>query len=457
MAGEFPYGVEFQKTLLSLMLHDGAVASLGVKYLKPTYFEVPQLGWVFERIKDHMDAYDRPPTAVVLEEAIRMSGDQAADLWAAAATVIQTPPAEPEFIAERLVDFVQRNVFAVGFGSARALYNNGQADEAYEVMMRHLEEVQGIGIGDLDRSFFFEDLEERLTARRLREVASFSDTFATGIPEIDKVLDGGLSVGELGTWIAYAKIGKTAMLRWLAFRAVRAQRVPVYVAILEGSRSGWEGMMDAAFGDVLFLAAKRGNIGFDAHMRMVSEFAELKRLMVFRGFTKGDEAWDVTIANIVADLKDLRNRKGFIPKMVVIDYADLLKTRVRADSDYQAGKMIYQDLIVLANQGYAVWTACQAQRPKDGADEREHIIKGKDVSDSYHKIRLATFYGSLNRTLEEKAAHQMRIYAEEYRENEAGVLVHVETDQAHGRLIRSVLAPPDENAPVTGDIQYGNA
>jgi hypothetical protein len=117
--------------------------------------------------------------------------------------------------------------------------------------------------------------------------------------------------------------------------------------------------------------------------------------------------------------------------LVIVDYGDLLTGRERRyNNEYERQKAAFRDLKSLANRGYALWTASQAQRPKAGVEEQAHFVKSRQIADSYEKIRVSDFIGSLNQTPDEKTDGVMRLYAELYRENSADCWIPVKADMA---------------------------
>jgi hypothetical protein len=65
----------------------------------------------------------------------------------------------------------------------------------------------------------------------------------------------------------------------------------------------------------------------------------------------------------------------------------------------------------------AIWSASQAQRPKD-TPERAGLLRSKDIAESYEKVRIADFIATLNQTSHEKEAGILRFHLDLYRSNE---------------------------------------
>ena len=251
---------------------------------------------------------------------------------------------------------------------------------------------------------------------------------------MDDVLDGGLSRAEVGCWIAYAKRGKSTALMHHGVVGTRGLRRYVLHIVLEGTLKQTENRYDTRFSEELYSTIKRGAIDAGAYGRLQAEYEALTRLLVVRAFT---QHWEYTALNIEQEIKELRSY-GWKPDIVIVDYGDLLRSRGKADSELAHQKAGFQDLHRIAErEEVALWTASQAQRPKGTSDEMEHLIKARDIADAYAKIRLCDFIGSINQTNQERQDHRIRLFANEYRDNEAFATI-----PCYSNFSRMIFAAP---------------
>ncbi|HET6495495.1 MAG TPA: AAA family ATPase [Thermoleophilia bacterium] len=439
----FPFGRQFQQGALRLMLEDEAYCALATTHFQVGFFENAALSWTFGVVHGYYAAYSRPPTPMVLHEELRKLDPAIGSQYRPTIEAVTSPaPIEVDYIRDQTVEFVRRNLFVQRFEHARQLYNQGNTSDAYDFWQRSAEEINQVTLKVVDRSWFFEDLDDRQKRRAHYASAQDYNTFPTGIDELDRVLNGGLSIGELGAWIAYQKVGKSMLLTWLAYFAVRALQAPVLVTIHEGGREYWEDRLEAAFAHMFTSLISRNELTVESHAALVEEYRGLRRLCVVRGFTKEEESWNATVLDLDKELKDLRVQ-GFRPRMIVIDYADLLRSRDRADNETAHQTAAWRDVKTLAGRdnGYAIWTAAQAQRKNPKADrDPNFFVRAENVSDAAGKVRVPDFYGSINRTREEEETNRVRLLAEDYRSGMGGRVIELETDYAHGRFVKSVLA-----------------
>jgi replicative DNA helicase len=421
----FPFDAEFQKTLLRLLCEDDGLAHALGRHLQPWYFENEALAWAYSYCQRHVEEYGAMPSLGVILQKTRTMDPRVGPVYSMTIEeVIRAPLRDEQWLRDNVLDFVKRNIFARTFAETRELYNSGKVDQAYDLMMQRMEELHATTWEQADRGWIAEEYGVR-EVRRGREDPS-ENSVPTGFNWLDHILQGGLSKGELGLWIAYSKIGKTTMLVQHGKAAVRNSFIPTAHFVFEGSRRQVENRYDASFSGELYNKVKLGDTTSELYHKAFRNYQLLRGLLVVSGFT---ERWDYSVVDIHEELKTLRRAYGFIPKLVIVDYGDLLTGREkRYRNEYERQKAAFRDLKSLANRGYALWTASQAQRPEKGADVKADFVKSRQIADAYEKIRVSDFIGSLNQTLDEKDAKVMRLYAELYRDNAADRWLPVEAD-----------------------------
>lgn len=435
VAPQFPFEGDFQRGLLRLLLDDMVGAQLA-KWVEPHYFTQEPLAWAWGYARRYIEEYGIPPTLRVLLEVTRGLDPQIRPLYAAVLEETrQLELTDVGWLKDQALDFLKRQVFVRSFHETKNLYNTGQAAEAYDRMMEAMEEIRIVAWELEDRGWLFDELPDRMD-RRHRDADRATSYIATGIQEVDKVLGGGLSPGELGIWIAYAKVGKSTMLINLGATGAR-QYARVLHIVLEGSRQLVEDRYDSLLMEEVYHRVKRGEIDAQRYRHGMAEYEALKRRLVVRGLV---ERWDYNVVDVDAEVRELSNRYGWKPDLLVVDYGDLLNGRGNYRSETENQQAAFRDLKTLANRGYALWTASQARRPKGNEDlDEEHWVRSKDIADCYGKVRVGDFLGTMNQTQAERDRGELRLLAELYRDNAAGLKIHVRSDwtrmKIHGQAI----------------------
>jgi replicative DNA helicase len=129
----------------------------------------------------------------------------------------------------------------------------------------------------------------------------------------------------------------------------------------------------------------------------------------------------VTIRNHLEKLA----MKDFIPSLVVIDYADIMRSTRRYDSLRHELKLIYEEIRNLAMElKIPIWTASQANRE---ASEKD-VIGLDNMSEAYGKAMVADVVISLSRKQLEKSTGGGRLFVAKNRAGKDGILFPVKID-----------------------------
>lgn len=446
----FPFGPEFQVALLRLLLEDQGLANALAPHLQPHYFEAEPLQWAWSFCLRYRDQYGTVPTLRVVKDQCRGLDARILPLYAATLEQVSTASlTEQLWLRDQALDFVKRNIFVRAFREAQALYNQGKATAAYDYMQEQMEKIRVTTWEPVERMWL---TPESLAARQSKRLGADGrgDSIPTGFPWLDKIFGVGISPGEMALWIAYPKTGKTTMLITHGMQAVRLGMKNVLHVVLEGSLTQVQNRYDAAFSEELYTRIKTGEIDEAKYTALRNEYEMFRGKLVIRAFV---ERWDYSVPDIHEEIRVLKRERGWEPQLVVVDYLDLLRGREKGySSETEKQRAAGRDLKSLANRGYAVFSACQAQRPKEGDEEKAHYIRARNIADAYDKVRVADFVGSINLTLQERAARVARLLAELYRDNEAESVQVVRADFSRMLLREEVgLTSPSLAAAAEAD------
>lgn len=420
----FPFGIDFQRSLLLLITKDKQFASVVMQHLKPDYFENDVLKWAYNYLTEYRTKYAAIPNLNVLIEETRTLDPKVKDLFVITLEgVLGADLSSIDWLKDKVIDFIKRNLFVKSFKESKDKYNSGNVTEAYDTMMTALESISKTSWGTEDREWFFESFNQRMSDRLSYDPSL--DSISTGIPELDKVLGGGLSIGEVGDWLAYAKRGKTTLLTNHGVQAIRRGLKHVVHFVLEGTRQLVSNRYDTIFAQEDYSLIKTGAMTNEVYENLHKEYKMFHQRLVIRGFT---DNWEHTIIDLHNELRDLERLDNFKPELLIIDYGDLLNSRTKQNTEEAKQRSVFQDIKTLAGRGYAIWTASQAQRPKNDIDTDESVLSFRNVADCYAKVQKIDFMGSINQTKEERDNKQARLFAELYRDNEAGLIIPVYAD-----------------------------
>ncbi|UCF48599.1 MAG: hypothetical protein JSU89_15770 [Myxococcales bacterium] len=443
-----PFDIEFQAALIRLLCEDAGFGAVVGKHLKGEYFEDEGLAWAWRTAQAHEQRYGDLPSVPTLRQYAMMSDPRLRQLhYATAVRIERTPVRDEQFMRDSAVDFCKRNIFTATVRQCAQQYNSGRVEDAYEQLARATDELEKATWRTPDATYFFDDLARRNTLRLCGESSGYA--VATAIHELDRLLGGGLKKGELGTWISYPKVGKSTMLLTMGVAATRSQMRPTAHFIFEGARKQAEDRYEAAFTQEAYQEVRTRGLESSAFRDAWEQYQYLRGLLWLQAMV---EEWDYTAIEITESLRAQKRAKNWTPDLVIVDYGDLLSGRHKPyRSEQQKQKDAFRDLKMLASRGYALWTASQVQRPKEGAEDDAHWIFARQIADCYEKVRVCDFIGSLNQTNAERKHKVMRIFAELYRDNEANLRFLVSCDFS----VMRIASGKDLWSPSMADLQSG--
>lgn len=416
-----PFGPEFQRALFRLIVEDPAFAQAVGPHLRPGYFEAEPLAWAYAAVEAYRGRYDATPRlSVLLEEARRLPPPASIIYQAVLDQVAQADLSAEQWLRDQTLDFCKRNIFVRAWQDSLGQYNQGDVTAAYKTMTEAMDQISRASWETEDQEWFFEGFRQRYSDRLGAD--PLEDAICTGIHSVDRVLGGGLHLGELGIWVAEAKKGKTTLLTNLGKQAVQRGMHRVLHAVYEGSRKQVAARYDTCFAQERYADVKRSGISEEVYRRMLAEYQMFTGRLLLRGFVQD---WNYSVADLHELLRQLKRQWGWQPELIIVDYGDLLRSRERQDSETAHQRAAFRDLKSLSNRGFAVWTASQAQRPKKDSEDDSEVLRTRSIADCYDKVRVADFLGTINRTREERLNHRARLYCELYRDNEADLVVPV--------------------------------
>lgn len=434
MQGAEEFGPDFQRTLILTCVRDHGLRSLVGRFIaeRALGFTDPASAWAWTVI-----GHEEHPTRLMVETASRrLAPSHPAKIGVGKLIAADEDWRDAKFVAAEIVEWARRQTFMLGFEEARKAWNAGDHDEAMAKMMGRIEEMQQYEVATADRSWFFEEFHSR---QGRRAIASHGlDKFPTGIDPLDLKLQGGLGYGELGVLMAYSGIGKTFGCVHMGYVTTRIRRKVLHFQI-EGGRKMTEDRYESRFMHTLYTATRRGDFDTEALRVMHREYSIYRENLIIRGFADRD-AWNVTTDDLIEELATLRRDHGWVPDMIVVDYGDVLESP--GDSKPEKQEESFRRLHTIAERqdfpghsGYAVWSPTQARRPEVGAEEKKHVLRDRDIGDSYGKFKVSDVMLSLNQTIAERDENKMRIALIKNRDSTPGGVIEVRTDYDHGALV----------------------
>jgi hypothetical protein len=437
------YGKDFQEKIFQALLTDHQWSAQMFEIMKYDYFELKYLQFLCDRFFGFFNKYRNFPTLQLLVTIIKdelSSGDDVI-LREQVVEYLTRMKASPnigdlKFVKEKTHDFCKKQALQLALEeSVKAI-----KEENYESVLSIMKDAVYKGSPSTIGHDFFEDHEARF-------VLVDRATCATGLKELDEktVLNGGLGRGEIGIVVAPTGVGKSHWLVAMGSEALRRGKNVLHYTFE---------LTETAVGiryDSNLCKIPSSNV-YENKEKVLKTYSEkdLGRLII-KQYPTGT-ASVVTIRNHLEKLA----MKDFVPSIIVIDYADIMRSTRTYDSLRHELKLVYEELRNLAMEmNIPIWTASQANREASKAD----IVGLENMSEAYGKAMVADVVVSLSRKPLEKATGAGRLFVAKNRAGRDGIMfpIRIDTSMSTIEILSdvgemSVMDAIESNATGTRDM-----
>jgi replicative DNA helicase len=404
------YGQSYQSKVVASLITDVKFLEQVSEITKPTFFESQANQWIIDSVLHYFGEYRATPTMEVFKIKVGEIEDKGLKQ-----TVIeqlkhvytQVGSEDIPYVKKEYLTFAKNQKVKDALLKSVDLLKAGNYDKIIDTMLA----ASKVGVeSDLGLDYIenFESIMEDVKR----------DSSPTGWDVIDELMDGGLGPGELGVVMAPSGIGKSWFLSKIACSALE-RGIDVLHYTLELSES----YVGQRYTTILT------GIQTSEHKERKDEIVRKIKKIPGRVRIKYYPPQFASSKTIAAHIEKMR-QVGFKPKLIIIDYADLLKSgNGNRDGLYAELGGIYEELRGLSGEmGIPVWTATQTNR---AAIEHE-IIGADSVGDSYKKVQTADFIMSVSRKTKDKLSNTGRIHIVKNRFGPDGMTFPAKIDTFHG-------------------------
>lgn len=410
------YGKQFQETIFHGLTTDHKWAAQMAEVMSHHYFELKYLEFLTEKYFSYFQKYKCFPTMGLLIQIVKDELTESGDVILRDQVVeflhrLKSSPnvSDIKYVKDKSLDFCKRQAFKEALEKSVELISTDKFESVVDLM----KEAVAIGMPHSVGHDFFADADARF-------IKINRNVCPTGLKRIDAkdILQGGLGRGELGVVTANTGVGKSHFLVALGANALRAgKNVLHYTFELTEHAVGLRydsNLCEIASNDV------QDNKDFVMGKYKDTEMGRL----IIKEYPTGS-ASVVTIKNHIEKLA----MKNFKPSIIMIDYADVMRSTRSYDSLRHELKLIYEELRNLAMEmNIPVWTASQANRDSAKSD----IVGLENMSEAYGKAMVADVVLSLSRKPMEKSTNEGRLFVAKNRAGRDGLVfpIHIDTSQS---------------------------
>jgi len=381
------YGTSFQSKIIVSLITDVKFTKQIIDILEVSYFDSDSNKFIIKTIQDYFTKYKTVPTMEALkvfiddiENDVLKSG--VVDFLRQAWQHRESP--DLEFVKEKCLEFCKNQVIKNAIMESVELLDNHQYDDIKGVMDTAMRAGVERDIGHE----YITGFEERMTEQA-------RNTLPTKWDSINELMDGGLAGGELGVIVAPAGIGKSWTLQALGAEAVKKGKTVIHYTLELNAE--YVGLRY----DTIVSGQPTGNLQYYKE-DVLKAIGKLKGNLIIKYYPTRT----ASVNTITSHLQQCE-LQGIKPDLVLVDYADIMKSTSNfTEKRHQIGH-IYEELRGMAGEfEIPVWTASQANR----SSLEEDVIGADKVSEDYSKVMTADFVMSMSRKVEDKIANTGRFH-----------------------------------------------
>jgi replicative DNA helicase len=403
------YGQSYQSKVVASLISDAKFLEQVTEITKPAFFESQANQWIIGEVQNYFDEYRTSPTMEVFKKKVGEVEDKVLKQTVVEqlkAVYLQVGSEDLPYVKKEYLTFAKNQKVKDALLKSVDLLKAGNYDKIIDTMMA----ASKVGVeNDLGMDYIdnFELIMEDVKR----------DSVSTGWEVVDELMDGGLGPGELGVVMAPSGIGKSWFLSKIACSAVQ-KGLNVLHYTLELSES----YVGQRYTTILT------GIQTSEHKERKEEIVRKIKNTPGRVRIKYYPPQFASAKTLSAHIEKLK-ASGFSPNLIIIDYADLLKSGSNRDGLYAELGGIYEELRGLSGEmGIPIWTATQTNR---AAIDHE-VIGADSVGDSYKKVQTADFIMSVSRKTKDKLSNTGRIHIVKNRFGPDGMTFPAKIDTFHG-------------------------
>lgn len=439
----FDFDTKFQTKIAALALRDDEFLRRTSHILRPEYFENQGEAKLVDIALRHFQKYNCAPDKDTLVKSIKdaialkkISREVAPVVVAARKEIIAADISNRTYVEDNLVNFARQQAMANAIVQSVELLRRGEFARIDDLVQA----ATNVGINEDGAMYdYYAKVADRTVLRVEKETGVLPPQgITTGNPKLDGVLyHRGWGRKELTTIMGGAKAGKTTALIHFAKMASLAGFNVLYCT-LEVGASIISDRMDASVAGVVMkeLGGKATSVA-----EVVKKVGEKAGKLILHEYASGTFSPNMLRQLIQRYKTPGRNSDG-TPRppikydLVVVDYADIMAPNYRTNDPIENSKGVYVDLRAIAfEENCAVLTATQTNR--EGF--KSAVAKAEHVAEDFNKVRTVDLMISINKTEEEAARGESRLYFAASRNQESGFTIVIKQNLSMMRFIEDVI------------------
>lgn len=434
-AETFGFDADFQAKIAALCVRDETFHRRIEGLVKAEYFEDRAQAAVVHIASEYHERYRRLPERAEWAELIKdakaekvIRDDDIPDIVEALKKILKAPLNGREYAVDKVASFAKSQAISAAYLQTIPLIEKGEVEKAEKIMMKAFATGAKSVVQNND---YWNDVEVRTQYRRDVEAGLIVKSgITTGVPKLDKMLyHHGWGRKELSVIMGGAKKGKsTGLLHW-ALAASQSGYNVLYVTLEVAAKIIMERMDANVSGiDMSDLNSKNNEVE-----KNIKDKAALRK----PGHLKVEEYPSGTMT--CSDLRkilEFYRADGIQFDLIVVDYADIMSAEIKSGNDINESKQVWLGLRAIAHEeNAALLTATQTNRDGFKAD----VAKAEHAAEDFNKVRIADIILTINRSDDEKAKGEARLYFAASRNQAGEFTIKIGQDLSKMRFMTGIM------------------
>lgn len=428
------FGKSFQEKIVEALITDPPWAEQMREVMDSGYFEPRYLEFLVDRYFSYAEKYRAFPTLNLLISIVNdeLKADSDKPLRSQICEFIVQMQAEKNgsdlpFVKEKALEFCRKQALTSALERALDHIEN----QRYDAVVEEVKKATIVGTPSSIGLSFFKDYDARFTRAKRNCVP-------TGLAELDvrKILNGGLGQGELGVVVAPTGVGKS---HWLTFIGANAMEQGFNVVHYTFELN--EQIVGLRYDSCLC-----GIDSTEVPERSADVIKSYKERSLGKLIIKQFPANSVTVYTLRSHLDRVLVQEKFRPDLIIIDYADIMRSTRQYGELRHELKLVYEELRSVIGQELMlpVWTGSQSNKEGSKAD----IVDLENMAEAYGKAMIADFVMGLSRRSAEKNTGVCRLYVAKNRAGADGMVFNgtINTAQSKFAIEGEAMNPSDVKA-----------
>lgn len=396
-------GQVYQEKVCQAVMQDQRFAEQVQDILHPRFFNLKYLQAIVRKFYEHKRSFKTFPSMDLVEIMVRDDDDVNDLIKRQVKEYLDRSREHPlngdsGYIQASSLEFCRRQTLKEAILQSLDRIEESDYDSVSRIIKDALNKGASQDVGH--------DYMEGFQARGERSVRK---PIPTGWPIIDRELNGGWERQTLTTFIAPTGAGKSMFLVNVGAAGIANGLDVLYVSCE---------MADYKIGlrfDSYFSGVEINNVS--QHAERVEQEARAK--VKGRLFIKEFPTKTATVQTIRAYLERLRSTKNFVPDMIIVDYADLLRGSRQYGEKRHELEGVYEELRALSQESNTVVvTADQTNR----SGLNDEIVTLSSIAESYAKATVCDVIMTISRRMEDKQNNTGRLFIAKSRLGRDGVV-----------------------------------